>query len=183
MIINKFIVTNQIRVKFLLLLILLFITSSISLYYSLDGLVMMFLISELSIILVFITMFSQLYSYNKENSYQFSFLFTIILLTVNCSFYQTDIISYRSYYSFSNIILNDFYYIYNCYFEKQVILTIITLFIITIYSIFFILIYFSLKTSKIVKNNIQKNFYLLRKQNLTHQVNYNSKIRFFKNEN
>lgn len=179
--INKFLLSSKIRNKFFLMLVLLFLLSFIGFYYSLDGIVLMFLISELSLILIFITMFSQLYTHNKENIKQKSYFYIIIILIFNYGFYQTNIITYKNYYSHYSININDFYYIYNCYFEKQIILTIITLFIITLYSIFFILLYYNLKKNVIEKNNLKKNIFLLRKQNIIHQANYNSKIRFFKN--
>lgn len=161
--------------------ILIFLLSFIGIYYSLDGIILMFLISELSLILIFITMFSQLYTYNKENTKYNNITYVIILLVLNYNFYQTNIITYKNYYTHYSININDFYYIYNCYFEKQILLTIITLFIITLYSIFFILLYYNLKGHMVEKHNFKKNLFLLRKQSLIHQVNYNSKIRFFKN--
>ena len=173
---NKFIITTKIRNKFALLLTLLFIISSVGLYYSLDGLIMMFLVSELSIILIFITMFSQLYNYNKEHSKQSNFLPFVIILALNFKFYHVNLIKYKNFYVNYSVILNDFYYIYNCYFEKQILLTLLTLFAITIYSIFFILLYYNLKKTKFTKNEVKKNLFLLRKQSLTHQVNFNSKI-------
>jgi hypothetical protein len=77
--------------------------------------------------------------------------------------------------------LNDFYYIYNCYFEKQIILTILTVFLLTFYSLFFIFLFYSLKQKANLDKQKKKQINLLRKQNLIHQTNYNAKIRIFKN--
>ena len=48
------------------------------------------------------------------------------------------IINYKSYYSHYNILLNDFYYIYNTFFEKEILLSVIVTIVITLYSFFFI---------------------------------------------
>jgi hypothetical protein len=86
-ILNNFLITSKIRSKFLLLLVIILIFSCIGFFYNLDGLVMLFLVSELSIILIFITMFSQLYTHNKENLKQNSFFFLLILIIINIIFY------------------------------------------------------------------------------------------------
>ena len=179
--INEFIISTDIRRKFFLFIILLFSTVSIALYYNLDGIVMMFLVSELSIILIFITMFSQLYGYNKKNT-KFStlFIFTIIFI-LNIEYYDTKILNYDNFYSFSAININDFYYIYNFFFEKQITVTIFIIFILTLYSIFFILLYFNFKKFQNSESSKVSNLILLRKQNILHQSNYNTKIRVFQN--
>ena len=171
----------NIRKKFFLLLTILFIFSGIGIYYNLDGLVMMFFMSELTVILVFIVMFSQLYSYNKEKIKQNNLYIVIFLFVLNFNYYDINIILYKNYYSYYTVVLNDFYYIYNTYFEKQIIITLLITLIITLYSIFFILFYFNLKKNVYSIRNKNKNLYLLRKQNIIHQSNYNNKIRFFKN--
>lgn len=182
-IINKFLFQTQIRVKFILLLILLIIFSSISIFYNLDGLTMMFLIGELSIILIFIVMFSQLYTFNYEKTKEFNLYLMLLIVILNINYYEASVISYRNYYSYFQILINDFYYIYNLYFEKQMLLTFIITIIITVYSIFFILLYYSLKKKLLTQKLLTKNLYLLRKQNIIHQSNYNTKIKFFKNNN
>jgi len=182
-IINKFLFQIQIRIKFILLLVLLIIFSSISIFYNLDGLTMMFLIGELSVILIFIVMFSQLYIFNYEKTKEFNLYLVLLIIILNINYYEVSIISYKNYYSYFQILINDFYYIYNLYFEKQILLTFIITIIITIYSIFFILLYYSLKKKLLLQKILTKNLYLLRKQNIIHQSNYNTKIKFFKNNN
>ena len=182
-IINKFLFQTQIRIKFILLLILLILFSSISIFYNFDGLTMMFLVSELSVILIFIVMFSQLYTFNYEKTKEFNLYLILLVIIFNINYYDISIISYKNYYNYNQILINDFFYIYNLYFEKQILLTFITTIIITVYSIFFILLYYSLRGKLLSKNVLTKNLYLLRKQNIIHQSNYNTKIRFFKNNN
>jgi hypothetical protein len=178
--INKFLFETKIRLKFTLLLILLILFSSISIYYNFDGLTMMFLVSELSVILIFIILFSQLYTFNYEKIKNFNTYLILVIIILNINYYEVSILSYKNYYCFNEILINDFFYIYNLYFEKQILITFITTIIITVYSIFFILLYYSLKTKLLSKNILTKNLYLLRKQNLIKQSNYTCKIKFFK---
>ena len=182
-IINKFLFQTQIRIKFILLLILLILFSSISIFYNFDGLTMMFLVSELSVILIFIVMFSQLYTFNYEKTKEFNLYLMLLIIIFNINYYDISIISYKNYYNYNQVLINDFFYIYNLYFEKQILLTFITTIIITVYSVFFILLYYSLRGKLLSKNILTKNLYLLRKQNIIHQSNYNTKMRFFKNNN
>ena len=179
--ISKFLLTVYVRFKFVLFLTNLTILSSISVFYNFDGLTMMFLVSELSVILIFIVMFSQLYAYNNENNKE-SNLFLFVILLLNINFFESSLINYKNYYSYNEILLNDFFYIYNLYFEKQILITLFTVIIITLYSIFFILFYYNLRNKTQNKNLITKNLYLLRKQSIIHQANYNTKIKFFKNK-
>jgi len=140
---------------------------------------MMFLLTELTLVLIFIIMFSQIYTYNCQSLKYKNVFFVIVVFFTNFSYYEIKIINYKSYYSFYNILLNDFYYIYNNFFEKEILLTIIITLAVTLYSVFFILFYFNLKSNLYKHKNFKKNLYLLRKQNIIHQSNYNSKINFF----
>jgi hypothetical protein len=177
--INKFLTLSEVRKKFALLLILIMLICCIGFYYFLDGLVMMFLLTELTLVLIFIIMFSQIYSYNCQSLKYKNIFFVIVVFLINFSYYEIKIINYKSYYSYYNILLNDFYYIYNNFFEKEILLTIIITIAVTLYSVFFILFYFNLKSNLYKHKNFKKNLYLLRKQNIIHQSNYNSKINFF----
>lgn len=177
--INKFFLEIDTRKKFFLFIILFIIFLFIGFYYNLDGVIMLFAISELSILLIFITMYSQIYSYSKKNNKISSFLIFISLIAINFQYFEIKLLNYKSFYSFYNITLNDFYYIYNFYFEKQILLTIIVLFIITLYSIFFILLYFNLKKKQNIEQSKISQINLLRKQNILHQSNYSTFIRNF----
>jgi hypothetical protein len=178
-ILNQFLIETNIRKKFFLFLVIFFIFMVIGLYYNLDGIIMLFVISELSVLLIFITMFSQLYSFNTKSMRINSMLFVVILFFLNYSFFNSNLIKYGNFYEFYNITLNDFYYIYNYYFEKQIFVTILIMFIITIYSIVFILFYFNIKKKSNIEHVKYKQINLLRKQNLLHQSNYSSQTRTF----
>ncbi len=179
--INNFIFNINIRKKFFLLVIILFLTVFIGLYYNLDGIIMIFFISELSVILIFIALFSQLYTYEKNVKKNVNvIIFTIILTLLNIEFYNTNFLLYNNFYSWYSININDFYYIYNFFFEKQIFTTILTTIILTIYSVFFILVYFKLKKLQNYEHSKVKNLILLRKQNIINQANYKTKLRIFK---
>lgn len=182
-IINYFFVTANVRNKFFLFLVNLLIFIGIGLFYNLDGLVMIFFISELTIILIFIILFSQIYNHYKQKYTNFKFIFAALIVMMNYNYYEVGVTSYKNFYIYSNIVLNDFYYIYNSYFEKQILLTVFTLLIITLYSIFFILLHYLLKQSLYSESRKKRSLFLLRKQNLIHQNNYNTKIRLFKKNN
>lgn len=182
-IINLFLIETSIRNKFFLFLILFFFFFCLGLYYSLDGIVFLFVISELSVLLIFITMFSQLYSYSNKSIKSVSNIFFIILLVFNIIYYDTKVLSYENFYSFYNIQVNDFYYFYNYFFEKQILVTILIIFIITFYSIFFIILYFNLKKRQNTEQTKFKQLNILRKQNILHQSNYTTKTRIFKKIN
>ena len=123
--INLFFIETNIRKKFFLFLVIFFCFMGVGLYYNLDGIIMLFIISELSVLLVFITMFSQLYSFNNK-SYKISSFFVLsLLIFLNYSFYDSSLIKYVNFYEFYNITSNDFYFIYNFYFEKQILLTLL----------------------------------------------------------
>lgn len=124
-------------------------------------------------------MFSQLYSYNNKSVNSSFYIIFFLLLFLNYSFFEVKTLNYQNFYSFYNVNLNDFYYIYNYYFEKQILVTVMVIFIITVYSIFFILLYFSIKKKQNIETNSKKQLSLLRKQNILHQSNYETKIRLF----
>ena len=151
----------------------------IGLYYNLDGIIMLFVISELSVLLIFITMFSQLYSFNTKQTKIINNFSLFLLIFFNYSYYDVKIINYHNFYSYYNINLNDFYYIYNYYFEKQIFVTILIIFIITLYSIFFILLYFTIKKKQNIEHSKIKQIFILRKQNILRQSNYLSQTRTF----
>lgn len=182
--VNEFLITYSIRTKFALFVVNLFVMIGIGLYYSLDGLIMLFFISELTIILIFIVLFSQLYShYTDLKPRNTHLLVALLLLAANFTYYTTTLIPYSNFYSYYNVNLNDFYYIYNTYFEKYLLLTIFTVLIITLYSMFFILVYYVIKAKAAEEVVKKKKIYLLRKQNILHQNNYNTTIRIFKSKN
>lgn len=176
--INLFFLTSYIRYKYFLCLILLICFSSICLYYNLDGIVLLFLVSELSVFLIFIFFFSYLYNYIKiKNNVMNNYLYFILFL--NYQNYNVKLISYYQFYSYSNITLNDFYFIYNFFFEKQILFVLFIIFFLTFFSFFFIIFYFNLKQYHQKFLLLKKNIINLRKQNIVHQCNYKTTIRAF----
>lgn len=176
---NKFYIETDIRKKFCLFLIIFFLFIFIGFYYNLDGIIMLFILSELSVLLVFIILFSQIYTYTKKNKKISSFLIFFCIIIINFNYFEISLLNYKSFYSFYNILLNDYYFIYNFYFEKQILLTITILFIITFYSIFFIFLYFNLKKKQNIEHKKIMQINLLKKQNIIHQSNYKNSMRNF----
>ena len=84
--INMFLISLEIKKKFALLLVLLVLVSCIGFYYLLDGLVMMFLLTEITLVLIFIIMFSQIYSYNCQNLKYKNLFFVIIVFLINLTY-------------------------------------------------------------------------------------------------
>ena len=176
---SQFFKETNIRRKFFLFLIIFIFLSFLGFYYNIDGVILLFIVSELSIILIYITMFSQLYSFSKKQIKYFSNFIIVILITLNLYYYDVTIINYNNFFCFQIIQLNDFIYFYSYFFEKQLMVTILVIYIMTFYSIFFILLYFNIKKKESIESLKYKKLYILRKQNILHQSNYFSKIRIF----
>ena len=180
-IISFFFLTFNIRKKFFLFIVLIFLFSGIGFYYNLDGIILLFLITELTIVLIFITIYLQNFNYIKinEKSKKY-FLFIILsLLSLNYSFFSLKLLKFTNFYSYYNINFNDFFWFYNFFFETNFLITYLLIFIISLYSIFFILLHYNIKNfnhnEKLKCNNIT----ILRKQNMINQINYKLQLRIF----
>lgn len=174
-----FIKEVNIRHKFFLFLIIILLLLILGLYYQLDGIVFLFLISEFSVVLIFIVMFSQLYSYANKTAKSSIRYLTVLFFSFNYMYYDISVLNYKSFYQNYNNQLNDYYYIYNYLFEKQIIVTFLIIFIITFYSLFFILLYFNLKKAQNIELKKLSQLTILRKQSITHQANNVVYIRSF----
>ena len=126
-IINQFLITTNVRQKFLLLLLNILILSGVGFYYEIDGLVLMFLVCELSVLLIFIILYAQIYNYYKLSNKLNTIFFIIFICLLNFNYYETKLLNFNNFYTHYNIVLNDFTYIYILYFEKLILLTIFTL--------------------------------------------------------
>lgn len=150
----------------------------LSLYYNLDAIVLLILMSELIILILIGLVYLQFNNYNKIK-YKILYFFVITIILEYFFFnYSTTIIKYTNFYDFFNINYNDFFVFYLFFFEKNILLTFFLIIIITLYSLFFILFYFNLQILKLNTNKLNKNYSLLRKQNLLLQAKTISKIRF-----
>lgn len=178
-ILNTFLQDTSTRKKFLSFLVIFMLFIIIGLFFSLDGIILLFIISEFAVLLIFLIMFSQLTSFSTQTPKKRGFLLIIFLSLISVSTYDINILAYKSFYSQHNHQLNDFFYFFNYYFEKQALLTIFVIILITVYSLFFIILYFTIKNIKSFETHKNSKIFILRKQNILKQSTYNSKTRFF----
>lgn len=156
-----------------------FIFSSISFYYQLDGIILLFLLSELSVFLIFLVLYSQIYSFvNRVFKNKYKVITYVFLLTI-FNYSETPLILHANFYATHNIVYNDFFVIYEYFFENQILITFLILLIITVYSVFFIHMYFIVQKKNNKEQKKINKLTLLRKQNILHQSNYNSSIKNF----
>jgi hypothetical protein len=178
-ILNSFLQETSVRKKFLSFLFLFTLFLILGIYFNLDGIILLFIVSELAVLLIFIIMFSQLTSFSTQTLKKKSFFIILFFSLLNFTLYDIDIISYKSFYNQQVYQLNDFFYFFNYFFEKQTIVTIVVIMLITLYSLFFIMLYFSIRQLKLKESNTKSKIFTLRKQNIIKQSNYTVKTRFF----
>ena len=164
----NFIKEYNFKNKIYLFFLNLIFVSSVLLYYNLDGIVLIFFTIEINILFILSVVFFQCYFFfEKKKSIKILYFLPI---PFNINLIKT---SYSSYYSLFDINYNDFFFLYNFFFEKQMLISILLICIITLFSIFLILFYFIL-------NSKSSQLIFLRKQKLNKQKNYNTNIRTFR---
>lgn len=178
-ILNSFLQNTSTRKKFLSFLIIFILFIILGLFFSLDGIILLFVISEFAVLLIFLIIFSQLTSFSTQTPKKRGLLSLLFIILLNFSTYDANILIYKSFYSQHSHQLNDFFYFFNYYFEKQALLTVFIIILITIYSLFFIILYFMLKNIQNFEVTKKSKISILRKQNILKQSTYNSKTRFF----
>ena len=164
----------------MLLLVIFMLFIILGLCFNLDGLILLFIISEFVVLLIFAIAFSQLPAYSSMTTRQQNYLYLLFLGLLAFGTYDINILSYKAFYSQQAHNLNDFFYFFNFFFEKQSTLTIFVIIFITVYSFFFILLYFTLKNIKIIEAEKNSKIFTLRKQNIIKQSYFSVKTRFFK---
>lgn len=180
-IINIFLQETSVRKKFLYFLIIFTSFVLLGICLNLDGIILLFIVSEIAVLLIFIIIFSQLKSFSSKTHKKKGFLlFLFCALSLNYTIYDSNITSYKSFYNQQIFQLNDFFYIFNYFFEKQSIITILVIIFITLYSLFFIILYFCIKQIILKETHSNSKIFALRKQNILKQSIYSTKIRFFK---
>ena len=174
---------TDLRKKFILFILIIVGFSVWGFLLDLDGIILVFLTAEFTIFLLFLMTYLQLYSnfqfisvVSRVNFIYFAFILFLYYVPQN-SFYF-----FSSFYkSIWHIVSSDFYILYYFLFEKLPALVILLTLIISFFSLFFIIMYFNLKLSKLNSNKTLKTLYFLRKQNLTKQTNFNTKVYTFQN--
>lgn len=150
----------------------------------LDGMMLVLLTTEFTIILLFLMTYAQLYSnytfIKFTVNYRYLLIFFVILLFV----YEplNTFYFYSCYYkSINHVVSSDFYILYYFLFEKLPLLVILMTLIISFFSLFFIVAYYSMKLVKLDAHKSLKNLYFLRKQNLIKQTAFTTKVYTFQN--
>jgi hypothetical protein len=152
-------------------------------FYSLDGLVLILITTELTAILLLVMTYTRiLTTITLHKSYKPKVLIYLPLIV----FFSTEplALSYTfvSYYSLtSEITASDFFILYSILFTDFVQITLLLIIIISVFSIFFILLYFNLKLTK--SESFSKNLqtFCLRKQVMQKQTKFNAKLNTFQN--
>lgn len=179
-----FLLFTDLRKKFFLFICVIIIYSVWGFLIDLDGIFLVFMTAEFTIFLLFLMTYLQLYSNytftsSPINYYIFPLFITLLTLLYNpLNVFQQFISFYKSTH---HIVSSDFYILYYFLFEKFPILVIILTLVISFFSLFFIVMYFSLKLVKLESQKNIKNLYFLRKQVLTKQTNFQTKLYTFQN--
>lgn len=174
-VVYRLVLNQNFRMKLILFYLLLLIVSVWGFYYSLEGLVILLLLSELLIILLFTLIYLTLQFSGKNFIKSSLFLSILFLGFFFFTFYYSNnvkTIIYNNVYLDSGLLVSDDFFIFFYYFFIEYTeITIICGLLLTVFSIFFILFYFSIKLKTWRNNNKSKNLYLLRKQQLIRQAN------------
>lgn len=150
----------------------------------LDGMMLVLLTAEFTIVLLFLMTYVQLYS-NFEFVVNTSKLPYLVIFFILLPFSYNPAHSlnfYVNYYtSINHIVASDFFILYYFLFEKLPVLVILMTLVISFFSLFFIIVYYNLKLAKNTEKQNSKNLYFLRKQILVKQTNFNNRLYTFQN--
>lgn len=168
--------TSSIRVKFLYFILLLFSGTYWGFLFSFDGIIFILLLTEITLLLVFILLFFKL-SFQAINITFSSYFLWVLLFMFNVGFlsyfwgeYSLIYFTYYTYTTFYTfIIASDFFiFFYVLFFTLPHISTLLGV-LLGLFSIFFILIFFMLKIYSLKQKHFKNQLLLLRKQNAIHQ--------------
>lgn len=175
---------TSLRKKFPYFILTTIVISLLGFLINLDGMMLIFLITEFTVMLLFFMTYVQLYSnftfFFKSIKHWWLLLLTLLAFVlvskVNLTLY------FLSYYKFQfHYVSSDFFILYFILFLKLSPVVVFITLILTFFSLFFILLYFNLK---LVKNNQtikNKTNYFLRKQHLTKQNTFTNELKSFQN--
>ena len=151
---------------------------------NLDGMMLILLITEFTIVLLFLMTYIQLYSNYSflQNSKLLTPVFLVLVVVLISYSPLSNYYNHISYYNhLSQIVSSDFFILYHFLFDKLPLLIIFITLIISFFSLFFIIFYFNLKLVKLQAHSVLKSIYFLRKQNLIKQTNFKNKTYTFQN--
>jgi hypothetical protein len=181
-----FINKNNIQKKILYFFILLILFNNLLLYFNFDGLSIIFLLTELTIIVVFILVYTTIYTkliiLTKNYKLNYLFINILILYIYSYNIKTLTTFSYINYYSFLSIIVqNDFFFIYYFFFINYLFISFFLIVILSLFSLFFIILFFNLKKIKNKLKIDKKKIFFLKKQELIEQINFTNQLRNFQN--
>jgi len=172
------------RTKFHLFIACTLLYSFLGFYFNLDGMMLVLLTTEFTVILIFLMTYMQLYAkhdFMVKSTFSMLPVVAVLCLTPIYNFSET-FFYYVSYYKLCNhIVSSDFYVIYYLLFEKLPLLVIIVTLAISLFSLFFIILFFNIKLVKNTGNANLKSINFLRKQNLTKQTSFKTRLYTFQN--
>lgn len=150
----------------------------------LDGMMLVLLSAEFTIVLLFLMTYIQLYSNYTflagSGKWRYIGFFGALL-----PLFYTPLHTFSFYVSFyssiSHIVASDFFILYFFLFDKLPILVIFMTLVISFFSLFFIVVYYNLKLVKNSNRKSSKDLFFLRKQTLTKQTNFNTRVHAFQN--
>ncbi len=186
LILLKLMFTPIIYLKFLYFFILLILGSYWGFLYSFDGLIFILLLTEFTLLFIFLLIYTTVLSrYTAVSLKRHHFFYMLIIL--NFIFFsnlgsgiELYLIKYYTYTTFTRYIVSSDFFIFFYFFfylHPQVIALIALL--LGFFSIFFIFIFFLLKIKSIQRIKYKQQLFLLRKQNLVHQSSSKSTLRTF----
>lgn len=172
------------RKRFFLFIVTVIVYSIWGFMLDLDGMMLVLLTAEFTIVLLFLMTYIQLYS-NYEfvsNLSPVRYLFICIIFLPALHNPLQSFYFYTNYYSAINhIVASDFFILYYFLFDKLPILVILMTLVISFFSLFFIIVYYNLKFAKNKEKQNSKNLYFLRKQILVKQTNFSNRLYTFQN--
>ena len=177
------IINKTFRVKFTYFIALLLLVVGWGIFYSFDGIMLMFIVAEFLIILLFLLMYVTL-TFELEQAvktftfFKFYFVTGVLIYCTNFLTYNitTFIFFTGVYQQIFDIISVDFFLFFYFFFLMSPQIVIFITLLLGLFSIFFILFYFTLKFEQQNINLYTRNFSILRKQQLIHQANYKTPI-------
>lgn len=174
----------NLRRRFFLFIMCIVVFSIWGFMLDLDGMMLVLLTAEFTIVLLFLMTYIQLYSNYQFLSTSNRYLFILAAVGLLPLLYE-PLYSFNFYSNFYNavnhIVTTDFFILYYFLFDKLPILVILMTLVISFFSLFFIVVYYNLKATKVVGVQASKNLYFLRKQILIKQTNFNNRLYTFQN--
>lgn len=179
---SYYLLVSSLRRKFAIFILTIIVFSMWGFLHNLDGMMLVLLTAEFTILLLLIMTYIQLYANYTFLTTKFSkyvyFIYIVIFIVYggdnNCFFFFTSF-----YKGINHIVASDFYILYYFLFEKLPLIVILLTLIISFFSLFFIILYFNLKSIKLKANKELKSLFFLRKQNLFKQTSFNHKLYTF----